>query len=163
MSESAATPIETPFRLGSGVELPPFRTLPPYNDLQRWNNRIISNLLYYQTNYFAFFALLFIVQSFFNSQSMAFQDLALGLSAVLVVAGVVVFAISDNPSFYQTRRDHPLITLGAIILACYFFIQVLPSVLTVLFSILLPVFFILCHASIRLRDFMSKVTQTAEK
>lgn len=170
MSENAASPVEVPFRLGGGVELPPFRNindfilgkarfeLPPYNDLQRWNNRIISNLLYYQTNYFAFFALLFIIQSFFNS-----QDLALGLSAVLVVAGVVVFAISDNPSFYQTRRDHPLITLGAIILACYFFIQVLPSVLTVLFSILLPVFFILCHASIRLRDFMSKMTQTAEK
>ncbi|EYC31463.1 hypothetical protein Y032_0004g2165 [Ancylostoma ceylanicum] len=63
----------------------------------------------------------------------------------------------------QTRRDHPLITLGAIILACYFFIQVLPSVLTVLFSVLFPLFIILCHASIRLRDFMSKVTQTAEK
>ncbi|PIO65378.1 hypothetical protein TELCIR_12959 [Teladorsagia circumcincta] len=31
----------------------------------------------------------------------------------------------------STRRDHPLITLGAIILSCYFFIQVLPSVLTV--------------------------------
>ncbi|VDO75516.1 unnamed protein product [Haemonchus placei] len=132
--------------------------LPPYNDLPRWNNRIISNLLYYQTNYFLVFGVLFVLQSFFNS-----QDLALGLSAVLVVAAVVSFAISDNPTFYQTRRDHPLITLGAIILSCYFFIQVLPSVLTVLFSVLLPLFIILCHASIRLRDFMSKVTQTAEK
>ncbi|KJH48897.1 PRA1 family protein [Dictyocaulus viviparus] len=175
MSEYAAAPPEIPFRLGNGVELPPFRTvddfilgkarfeLPPYNDLQRWNNRIISNLLYYQTNYFVFFVVLFILQSFLNSQNLVFQDLALGLSAILVVAGVVIFAISDNPSFYQTRRDHPLITLGAIILACYFFIQVLPSVLTVLFSVLLPWFLILCHASVRLRDFMSKVTQTAEK
>ncbi|XGW31639.1 hypothetical protein V3C99_010082 [Haemonchus contortus] len=170
MSENAATSHEVPYRLGNGVELPPFRSvndfilgkarfeLPPYNDLPRWNNRIISNLLYYQTNYFLVFGVLFVLQSFFNS-----QDLALGLSAVLVVAAVVSFAISDNPTFYQTRRDHPLITLGAIILSCYFFIQVLPSVLTVLFSVLLPLFIILCHASIRLRDFMSKVTQTAEK
>lgn len=170
MSENAATSHDVPFRLGNDVELPPFRSisdfvldkarfeLPPYNDLPRWNNRIISNLLYYQTNYFTFFAILFVLQSFFNS-----QDLALGLSAIVVVAAVVSFAISDNPTFYQTRRDHPLITLGAIILSCYFFIQVLPSVLTVLFSVLLPLFIILCHASIRLRDFMSKVTQTAEK
>ncbi|KAK5983015.1 hypothetical protein GCK32_007857 [Trichostrongylus colubriformis] len=133
-------------------------SLPPYNDLPRWNNRIISNLLYYQTNYFALFAVLFVLQSFFNS-----QDFALGLSAVVVVAAVIGFAISDNPTFYQTRRDHPLITLGAIILSCYYFIQVLPSVLTVLFSVLLPLFIILCHASVRLRNFMSKVTQTAEK
>ncbi|KHJ77143.1 hypothetical protein OESDEN_23237 [Oesophagostomum dentatum] len=70
--------------------------LPPYNDLPRWNNRIVSNLLYYQTNYFLIFASLVILQSFFNS-----QDLALGLSAIVVVAAVVIFAISDNPSFYQ--------------------------------------------------------------
>ncbi|KAL6739989.1 hypothetical protein Aduo_013382 [Ancylostoma duodenale] len=170
MSENAAAPQEPTFRFGNGVELPPFRTvsdfllgkarfeLPPYNDLPRWNNRIVSNLLYYQTNYFVVFGVLVLLQSFFNS-----QDLALGLAAIVVVAAVVIFAISDNPSFYQTRRDHPLITLGAIILACYFFIQVLPSVLTVLFSVLFPLFIILCHASIRLRDFMSKVTQTAEK
>ncbi|WKY06090.1 hypothetical protein Q1695_006357 [Nippostrongylus brasiliensis] len=167
---TTSTEAEFPYRLANGVELPPFRTLkdfligkarfelPPYNDLPRWNNRIISNLLYYQTNYFVIFAVLFILQSFFNS-----QDLALGLTAIVVVAGVVRFAISDNPTFYQARRDHPLITLGAIILSFYFFIQVLPSVLTVLFSVLFPLFLILCHASIRLRDFMSKVTQTAEK
>ncbi|KAK5967637.1 hypothetical protein GCK32_013359 [Trichostrongylus colubriformis] len=121
----------TPIRLCFSLQF----QLPPYNDLPRWNNRIISNLLYYQTNYFALFAVLFVLQSFFNSQirNFALQDFALGLSAVVVVAAVIGFAISDNPTFYQTRRDHPLITLGAIILSCYYFIQVLPSVLTVLF------------------------------
>ncbi|EPB80765.1 hypothetical protein ANCCEY_00171 [Ancylostoma ceylanicum] len=111
MSENAAAPQEPTFRLGNGVELPPFRTvsdfllgkarfevwlLPPYNDLPRWNNRIVSNLLYYQTNYFVVFGVLVLLQSFFNS-----QDLALGLAAIVVVAAVVIFAISDNPSFYQ--------------------------------------------------------------
>lgn len=171
MPENEANPQQSQlFRFANGAALPPFRSLndfilgkarfelPPYNDLPRWNNRIISNLLYYQTNYFAFFGVLFVLQSFFNS-----QDLALGLCAVLVVAAVIGFAIADNPTFYQSRRDHPLITLGAIILACYFLIQVLPSVLVVLFSVLLPIFIILCHASIRLRDFMSKLTKTAEE
>jgi len=53
---------------------PPFRTLddfllcsarlsvPDVRNLDRWNNRIINNLLYYQSNYFAFAAaFLFIV------------------------------------------------------------------------------------------------------
>ncbi|ETN82608.1 hypothetical protein NECAME_07862 [Necator americanus] len=100
MSENAATPPEAIFRLGNGVELPPFRTV-----------------------------------SDFILGKARFEDLALGLAAIVVVAAVVIFAISDNPSFYQTRRDHPLLTLGAIIVACYFFIQVLPSVLTVLFRL----------------------------
>lgn len=26
---------------------------PEFGDLAKWNNRVISNLLYYQTNYFA--------------------------------------------------------------------------------------------------------------
>lgn len=35
------------FLLDSKKYLPP-----PFNDLKRFNNRVISNLLYYQTNYF---------------------------------------------------------------------------------------------------------------
>ncbi len=49
----------------AGMELAPFRpwddffpgvdrfSKPEVSDLSRWNNRVISNLLYYQTNYFA--------------------------------------------------------------------------------------------------------------
>lgn len=36
------------------------RYIPPtFNDLRRLNNRITSNLLYYQTNYFAVSAIVF--------------------------------------------------------------------------------------------------------
>lgn len=49
----------------AGMELAPFRpwgdffpgfdrfSRPEVSDLSKWNNRVISNLLYYQTNYFA--------------------------------------------------------------------------------------------------------------
>lgn len=54
------------YRLGkmAGVQPPPLRSLddfllssarfavPDVRDLDRWNNRIINNLLYYQSNYF---------------------------------------------------------------------------------------------------------------
>lgn len=48
----------------AGVQPPPLRSLddfllssarfsaPDVRDLERWNNRIINNLLYYQSNYF---------------------------------------------------------------------------------------------------------------
>ena len=49
---------------------------PPFNDFPRWNNRIISNLLYYQTNYIASFLVFFLISSIFNS-----QDLVLGSRA----------------------------------------------------------------------------------
>lgn len=34
---------------------------PDFGDLTKWNNRVISNLLYYQTNYFAVAVVVFVV------------------------------------------------------------------------------------------------------
>lgn len=53
------------------MKLAPFRSMndflldskkytpPTFNDLKRFNNRVTSNLLYYQTNYFAISAVVF--------------------------------------------------------------------------------------------------------
>uniref|UniRef100_A0A915JLD6 PRA1 family protein n=1 Tax=Romanomermis culicivorax TaxID=13658 RepID=A0A915JLD6_ROMCU len=35
--------------------------LPPYKDMDRWANRIIKNLIYYQTNYFAIIVTFFVL------------------------------------------------------------------------------------------------------
>lgn len=38
------------------------RYLPPtFNDIKRFNNRVVSNLLYYQTNYLALSSFVFII------------------------------------------------------------------------------------------------------
>lgn len=54
-----------------GLKMVPIRTLgdflldskrylpPTFNDLKRFNNRVTSNLLYYQTNYIAVSAIVF--------------------------------------------------------------------------------------------------------
>lgn len=34
---------------------------PEFGDLARWNNRVISNLMYYQTNYFVVVLVVFLV------------------------------------------------------------------------------------------------------
>lgn len=34
---------------------------PEFSDLTKWNNRVISNLMYYQTNYFAVAVVVFVI------------------------------------------------------------------------------------------------------
>lgn len=34
---------------------------PDFGDLAKWNNRVISNLMYYQTNYFAVAMVVFLI------------------------------------------------------------------------------------------------------
>lgn len=55
------------------VELTPFRpwddffpgperfAKPDIRDLSKWNNRVVSNLLYYQTNYMAMAVIVFLI------------------------------------------------------------------------------------------------------
>uniref|UniRef100_A0A673FV60 PRA1 family protein n=1 Tax=Sinocyclocheilus rhinocerous TaxID=307959 RepID=A0A673FV60_9TELE len=59
----------------AGIELAPFRpwddfvpgvdrfSRPDVSDLSKWNNRVISNLLYFQTNYFAAAVVVILIQT----------------------------------------------------------------------------------------------------
>lgn len=42
--------------------------LPPTRDFPKWNNRIIANLLYYQTNYFTFMGICILLATLFSAQ-----------------------------------------------------------------------------------------------
>lgn len=64
---------------------------PPFNDFKKWNNRIISNLLYFQTNYFVTIITLFLLQTFVSS-----QDIFVGLIAVVSVAATLILAVSTD-------------------------------------------------------------------
>ena len=46
--------------------------IPDFANVERWFNRIVSNLLYYQTNYFLSAAIIFIMVTFFHPQEMMF-------------------------------------------------------------------------------------------
>lgn len=55
------------------IEVPPMRSLddfimesarfqiPNFGDLEKWNNRVVQNLLYYQTNYFLTYIIILIL------------------------------------------------------------------------------------------------------
>ena len=51
----------TPFRPLNDFLLDATWNVPNFSDLPRLNNRIISNLIYYQTNYFVFGIALFLL------------------------------------------------------------------------------------------------------
>ncbi|CAJ0580045.1 unnamed protein product, partial [Mesorhabditis spiculigera] len=161
---------EATMKLFNGAEVPPFRGLddfllesaryerPPLNDLTRWNNRIIANLLYYQTNYFSMSLLMIALFSFAYG-----KDFVLGLFAICLVVAAIFFSLSPHPRIHELRKEHPLVTLGGIVASAYLFITFLPSVVVIVFSTLAPTFICLVHASCRLRNLKNKTTQFLER
>ncbi|PAV89439.1 hypothetical protein WR25_24389 [Diploscapter pachys] len=132
--------------------------MPPMNDLMRWNNRIVSNLLYYQTNYFVFLLTIVLIEGLFAAQSFV-----CGMSAVIFAGAVIYGSITSNPDVVNMRRDHPFVTLGLIVISVYYFIMMLPHVFLVTFCLLFPVLIMFIHASIRLRNINNKFSNAAEK
>ncbi|VDD91095.1 unnamed protein product [Enterobius vermicularis] len=152
------------------VQIPPFRNmdefilgrarfqLPTFTNFPKWNNRILTNLLYFQTNYFVIMIAVILVSCAVQAPHVLF-----GLSALVTLIAALFLSISKNPSLEQIRSDHPLLTLISILVALYYFIYVLTSVCVVLFIILMPTLLVLIHASLRLRDPKAKINRLWER
>uniref|UniRef100_A0A3Q1G4N6 PRA1 family protein n=1 Tax=Acanthochromis polyacanthus TaxID=80966 RepID=A0A3Q1G4N6_9TELE len=141
------------------VRPPPLRSLddfvlssarfavPDVRDVERWNNRVINNLLYYQSNYLLYFR--------------PFQ-MFVGATVVTLLFLGFVWAAENQAPIRRFRRNHPLICLLAILLASYLFISVLGGVAVFLFGIAFPVLMVLIHASVRLRNLKNKLENKLE-
>uniref|UniRef100_A0A3B3U989 PRA1 family protein n=1 Tax=Poecilia latipinna TaxID=48699 RepID=A0A3B3U989_9TELE len=139
----------------AGVQPPPLRSLddflmssarfavPDVRDLDRWNNRMINNLLYYQSNYFL---------SALTEVHLLVTTLFLGF----------IWAAENKAPIRRFRRNHPLLAVLAILLASYLFISVLGGVAVFLFGIASPVLMVLVHASMRLRNLKNKLENKLE-
>jgi len=131
--------------------------IPQLNDLDRYNKRVINNLLYYQTNYCIFAILLFLLIGIMYP-----REMLLGLLALLVAIAIFIYANNSSPSFMEFKKSHPIISLLLIFGGGYLFVYLFSSVIIFLFGILLPVFLMLVHASLRLRNLKNKVTNAME-
>ncbi|VDN03709.1 unnamed protein product [Thelazia callipaeda] len=132
--------------------------IPPFFDLPKWNNRMLTNLLYYQTNYFAIMLGFILIGA-----SLQLWDIIIGLIAISCVAVVFILSFSSSHTFVQTRRKHAFLLLGAFLLSFYLFIHAIMPVVTVLFTLSLPSLLVLVHASIRRRNLKAKVTHQLER
>ncbi|XP_006806295.1 PRA1 family protein 2 [Neolamprologus brichardi] len=151
------------------VQPPPLRSLddfllcsarfatPDVRNLDRWNNRIINNLLYYQSNYFLCVLGFLLIVGYFEP----FQ-LFTGMTVVTLLFTGFVWAAENQAPIRRFRRNHPTVSMLAILVASYLFISVLGGVAVFLFGIAFPILMVLIHASVRLRSLKNKLENKLE-
>ncbi|KAM4588320.1 ADP-ribosylation factor-like 6 interacting protein 5a [Odontesthes bonariensis] len=130
---------------------------PDVKDLARWNNRVVSNLLYYQTNYLVLAIAVSLIVGFLNPMGM-FTAMAV-LSAVFLGS---VWAGENRTVINNFKRQNPMAFVIAIMVASYILISMLGSVMVFMSAITLPLALIFAHASFRLRNMKNKLENKIE-
>ncbi|XP_022258369.1 PRA1 family protein 3-like [Limulus polyphemus] len=123
--------------------------IPNVKNLDKWANRVMNNLLYYQTNYFVMATLVFLIIGVICPSIMVTSTFFLisgGYFIVYMFGTVIVFFFG--------------ITLP--LLRGYFIVYMFGTVIIFLFGITLPLLLIIIHASLRLRNFKNKLTNRIE-
>ncbi|XP_077539683.1 PRA1 family protein Jwa isoform X2 [Haemaphysalis longicornis] len=131
--------------------------LPNVKDWDKWGNRVINNLLYYQSNYFVLAILVFLAVGILHPSKML-----CGMLAVAVAFALFYYITNSRRAATQFKRDHPVLSVFVILLGGYFIVHVLNSVVVFLFGILLPIALVFIHASMRLRNIKNKLTNKIE-
>ncbi|KRX89108.1 PRA1 family protein 2, partial [Trichinella pseudospiralis] len=133
------------------LEFSPVRTLddfllgsarfqaPIFNDVQRWSNRVLNNLLLTRP-----------------------RDMLLGLIATVLSAGAVYITSTSQADVVKVKKDHPLVCLAIIVSSMYILFQMFDAVMFAVFSLLMPVLLIFLHASCRLRNVRNKIENKIE-
>ncbi|XP_008408684.1 PRA1 family protein 3-like [Poecilia reticulata] len=130
---------------------------PDFGDMARWNNRVVSNLLYYQSNYLVLAIAVFFIVGFLNPVGM--------LTAIAVVSAVFlgsVWAGENRAVIKNFKRQNPTAFVIAVMVASYMLISLLGSVMTFMTAITLPLVLIVAHASFRLRNMKNKMENKME-
>lgn len=131
---------------------------PSFSDLKRLNNRVISNLLYYQTNYFALSAIVFSLFLIFG-----FNKIFLGAFGIATTGAVGLFALDRIPQLVSIRAQYPIAVpafavLDLIVLYCTF-----RPILFFSVAILVPIGLWIVHAAVRSRGLKNKVNNKMEQ
>ncbi|XP_069936614.1 PRA1 family protein 3 [Cherax quadricarinatus] len=131
--------------------------IPNFKDSDKWANRVIQNLLYYQTNYFLTYFIVFTVVGVIHPTKMFCGMIAVGLAF-----GLFYYLTNNKQPAVAFKKDHPIISLIILILGVYFIVYLLGSVVVFLMGILLPIMVIFVHASMRLRNLKNKLMNKVE-
>ncbi|XP_040909133.1 PRA1 family protein 3-like [Toxotes jaculatrix] len=130
---------------------------PEFGDLAKWNNRVISNLLYYQTNYFAVAVVVFIIVGFLNPLGMF-----LGGAVVTLVFMGSVWAGENKATIKNFKRKNPTLFVIGVMVTSYFLLSLCGGVMVFIFGITFPLLLILIHASLRLRNMKNRLENKIE-
>ncbi|KAM7405051.1 hypothetical protein PAMP_012340 [Pampus punctatissimus] len=130
---------------------------PEFGDLTKWNNRVISNLLYYQTNYFAVAVVVFLIVGFLNPFGMF-----LGGGVVILVFMGSVWAGENKATIKNFKRKNPTLFVIGVMVTSYFVLSLCGGVMVFIFGITFPLLLILIHASLRLRNMKNRLENKIE-
>uniref|UniRef100_A0AAQ4RS01 PRA1 family protein n=1 Tax=Gasterosteus aculeatus aculeatus TaxID=481459 RepID=A0AAQ4RS01_GASAC len=89
-------------------------------------------------------------------------QLVVGATVVTLLFPSFVWVAENQASVRCFRRNHPTISLLAILLASYLFVLVLGGVALFLFGIAFPLLMVLVHASVRRRNLKNKLENKLE-
>nr|XP_057908263.1 PRA1 family protein 3-like [Doryrhamphus excisus] len=130
---------------------------PEFGDVTKWNNRIISNLMYYQTNYFALALVVFLIVGFLNPFAMF-----LGGTVVTLVFMGSVWAGENQATIKNFKRKNPTLFVIGVMVTSYFLLSLFGGVMVFIFGITFPLLLILIHASLRLRNMKNRLENKME-
>ncbi|XP_067303072.1 ADP-ribosylation factor-like 6 interacting protein 5b [Pseudorasbora parva] len=153
----------------AGMELAPLRpwddffpgfdrfAKPDLSDLSKWNNRVISNLIYFQTNYFAAAIVVILIVGFLNPLGMF-----LGGAVVTLVFMGSVWAGENKAIIKNFKKKNPALFVVGVLGISYFLLSLCGGVMVFAFGITFPILLILIHASLRLRSIKNKFENKIE-
>ncbi|XP_077459037.1 ADP-ribosylation factor-like 6 interacting protein 5a [Stigmatopora argus] len=130
---------------------------PDTKDLARWNNRVLCNLLYYQTNYLVLSIVVFIIVGFLSPKGM--------FTALSVVSGVFLISLwigENRTAINNFKKNNPTAFMIAVMVASSLVINMLGSVMVFMTAITLPITLISLHSSCRLRNLKNKLENKIE-
>ena len=130
---------------------------PDTQNLERYINRVVSNLLYYQTNYFLSAMITFTLVTYTR-----LLDVALGFVIILVLFSLAVCLKVHEDEVKQFKQQHPGVVFVLIVLSSYYLVNLVGSIVVFLFAVALPTSLILLHASLRMRNIKNKIANASE-
>ncbi|GAB0098139.1 PRA1 family protein [Sergentomyia squamirostris] len=125
--------------------------LPSVNDLEKWGNRVVKNLLYYQTNYFCLAGVLWLLLLLLNPK----EFVQVALISVAALGGSKIIAMRHSDTFGSIQR---ILAIVAVVACLVLYMLELVVFLLLIFT--LPFSAIFVHASLRLRNTKSKAVNT---
>ncbi|KAK0130570.1 PRA1 family protein 3 [Merluccius polli] len=102
---------------------------PDLRDPARWNSRVVSNLLYYQTNYFAAAIVVFVIVGFLNPFGMF-------LGGGCGVPGL--HGVGNKTVIKNFKKRNPTLFVAAVMGASYFLLSLFGGVMVFIFGITFP-------------------------
>ncbi|CRK88207.1 CLUMA_CG001988, isoform A [Clunio marinus] len=133
--------------------------IPTFSDFEKWGNRVVKNLLYYQTNYFILSAIELIIIGLIQPMKIVLGAVAI---AAVFYAVLMIYGPNKSASTQQLQSVNKYAVLGLLLGIAYIFLYMFDAVLLVAFAVLLPISSIFIHSSLRLRNLKNKLTTTVE-